>query len=89
MWKASVVYTVQMSLSFASCMYCTKNPIYVFPEMKRRGLVPNSYIHLSMISLYIPKIGLRIWLQQNRQPILGIYKSLTDTSMWKVGDRTL
>jgi len=23
---------------------CTKKPIYVFPEMKLRGLVPNSYI---------------------------------------------
>jgi hypothetical protein len=25
----------------------TENPIYVFPEMKLRGLVPNSYIHVS------------------------------------------
>jgi hypothetical protein len=33
-------------------VYCilhwTENPIYVFPEMKLRGLVPNSYIHLSV-----------------------------------------
>jgi hypothetical protein len=27
--------------------HCTENPIYVFPEVKLRGLVPNSYIHVS------------------------------------------
>ncbi len=38
----------------------TKNPIYVFPEMKLRGLVPNSYIHVSVSDLYIPRITLPI-----------------------------
>jgi hypothetical protein len=33
--------------------------IYVFPEMKLRGLVPNSYIHVSVSDLYIPGIGHR------------------------------
>jgi hypothetical protein len=47
--------------------YCIENPIHVFPEMKLCGLVPNSYIHVSVSYLYIPKIGLSIWLQQNRQ----------------------
>ncbi len=36
-------------------------------EMKLRGLVPNSYIHVSVNDLYIPRIGLPIWLQQNNQ----------------------
>jgi hypothetical protein len=35
--------------------------------MKLRGLVPNSYIHVSVSDLYIPRIGLPICLQQNRQ----------------------
>jgi hypothetical protein len=48
-------------------MHCNENPIYVFPEMKLRDLVPNSYIHVSVIDLYIPRVGLPIWLQQNRQ----------------------
>ena len=48
-------------------MHCTEIPIYVFPEMKLRGLVPKSYIHVSVSDLYIPKIGLPIWLQQIRQ----------------------
>jgi hypothetical protein len=43
--------------------HCTANPIYVFPEMKLGGLVPNSYIHVSVSDLYIPRIGLSIWLQ--------------------------
>jgi hypothetical protein len=47
--------------------YCTENPIYVFPEMKLRGLVPNSYINVSEDDLYIPRMGLLILLLQRRQ----------------------
>ncbi len=39
-------------------LHYTENPIYVFPQMKLRSLVPNSYIHLSVSDLYIPRIGL-------------------------------
>ncbi len=62
---------------FKPRVHCTKNPIYVFPEMKLRGLVPNSYIYLSLRDLYIPRIG----LQPNRQTDPGniLYKSQTDT----------
>jgi hypothetical protein len=48
-------------------VHCTENPIYVFPEMELPVLVPNSYIHVSGRDLYIPRIGLPICLQQNRQ----------------------
>jgi hypothetical protein len=48
-----------------------QNPIYVFPEMKLRGLVPTSYIQVSVRNFYIPRISLPIWLQQNRQTDLG------------------
>jgi hypothetical protein len=40
---------------------------YVFPEMKLRGLIPNSYIRVSVSDLYILMAGLSIWLQQNSQ----------------------
>ncbi len=43
--------------------HCKEDPIYVFPEMKLLGLVPNFHIHAA-------KIG---------RPILGIYKSPIDT----------
>jgi hypothetical protein len=51
---------------FISKSHCTENPIYVFPEMKLRGLVPNSNIHVSMGDLNIPMVGLIILLQPNR-----------------------
>ncbi len=47
--------------------------LYVFQEIKLRGLVPVSYIHVYMSDFYIPRIGLPaqclhcIWLQQNWQ----------------------
>jgi hypothetical protein len=31
-----------------------------------RGLSPNFYISISVIDLYVPTIGLPIWLQRNR-----------------------
>ncbi len=43
-----------------------EDPIYVFLKMKLRGLVPNSYIHLSVSDLYNPTIGPRIFLHQIR-----------------------
>jgi hypothetical protein len=48
-------------------LHCTEDPIYIFPEMKLRGLVPNSCIHVSGSDLYIPRTSLPFWLQQNRQ----------------------
>jgi hypothetical protein len=29
-----------------------------------RGLVPNSYVHVSVSDLYVPRIGLPIWLKK-------------------------
>jgi len=49
----------------------TKNPVYVFRETKLRGFIPNSYNHVSVSNLYIPWVGLPIWLQQNRQTDRG------------------
>ncbi len=37
--------------------HCTENPICVFPDMKLRGLVPKSYIHVSVSDLYNPRIA--------------------------------
>jgi hypothetical protein len=38
-------------LTLYPSMHCTENPIDVFPEMKLRGLVPNSYIHVFLSDL--------------------------------------
>jgi hypothetical protein len=48
-------------------LHCTENPMHVVQEMKLHYLVPNSYIHVTVSDLYIPRIGLPILLQQNRQ----------------------
>ncbi len=48
---------------------------------------PSSDTHKSVIGLYISRIGLPILLQEICGPILGIYKSLRDTRMWKLGLR--
>jgi hypothetical protein len=58
---------------FISYKHCKQDPIYEFPEMKLRGLVPKFHIHVSVIDLYVPTI------RPPGGPILGIYKSLTDT----------
>jgi hypothetical protein len=69
--QSSMVYPYSMGplshpLPF-SVKHCSGNPIYLFPEMKLHSLVPNSYVHVSVMDLYIPMISLLIWLQQNRQ----------------------
>ncbi len=35
-------------IQIARIMNCKEDPIYVFPEMKLRGLVPNFHIHVSV-----------------------------------------
>jgi hypothetical protein len=59
----------------------------IFPEKEFRGHSPNSYIHVSVRDLYIPRIRLPILLQEIGGLIVEIYRSLTDTGMWKVGLR--
>jgi hypothetical protein len=51
----------------------------IFPEKEYRGLGPNFHIHVSVSELYIPTMGLPFLLEEICGPILGIYKSLTDT----------
>jgi hypothetical protein len=44
----------------------SKNSKQRFPEMKLRGLNPNSHIYVSVSDLSIPTIDLPILLQENR-----------------------
>ncbi len=60
-------------------MHCTENTKQIFPEMKLCGLVPNFYIHVSVIELYNTMIGTQTQYSKMGGPILGIYKSLPDT----------
>jgi hypothetical protein len=49
------------------------------PRKGISGLSPNFHIHVSVSELYIPAMGLPFLLEEKFGPILGIYKSLTDT----------
>jgi hypothetical protein len=46
--------------------HCTENMKHIFPKMKLRSIITNSYIHVSVSDLYIPRIGLPNWPQQNK-----------------------
>jgi hypothetical protein len=52
-----------------------------------RGLSPNFHIHMSVSDLYIPRIGPHTVLSCSKigRSMVVIYKSLTDTWMWKLG----
>jgi hypothetical protein len=54
--------------------HCNENPSYVFPEKELRGLSPSFHRDLYIRS---PRIGPHII--PVGKPIVGIYKSLTDT----------
>ncbi len=56
-----------------------KNSKQIFPEMEYRALSPNFHIHVSVSELYVPTKELPFLLEEICGPILGIYKSLTDT----------
>jgi hypothetical protein len=51
----------------------------IFPEKEYQGLSPNFHIHASVNELYIPTMSLPFLLEEICEPILGKYKSLTDT----------
>jgi hypothetical protein len=68
-------------------VHCNENPIYVFLFWELRGLSPNFHIHVSVSDLYSPRIGLHISSSRIGRLIVGIYKSLTDTRVCKLGPR--
>ncbi len=59
----------------------------IFPEKEYWGFSPNFHIHASVSNLYFSTIGLPILLEEICRPILGLYKSLTDAWMLKLGLR--
>jgi len=64
------------------CLHCTESvKEHIFQKRNCAATVPisNFHIHVSVCDLYIPTIDLPILVQKMCGPILGIYKSLTDT----------
>ncbi len=81
--EVRVLYTFLKYISFISSTTLQRqnaeNLKQIFPEKEYRGLSPNFHIHVSVSELYIPTMGLPFLLEEICGPILGIYKSLTDT----------
>ncbi len=71
----------------ASVLHCNGDSVYIFLFWEWRGLSPNFHINVSFSNLYIPRISLHISSSRTGRPIVGIYNSLTDTWMWKLGLR--
>ncbi len=61
----------ELENKYVQLFWLMDNPIYLFPEKELRSLSPNFHIHVSASDLYIPRIGLHIFLQQNRQTNRG------------------
>ncbi len=85
------MYIIIEGLKFSPALqrHNTENLNQIFPEKELRSLLsPNFHIHVSVSDLYIfPQsvclFGYRkIWWTDP-----GIYKSLTDTRMWELGQR--
>jgi hypothetical protein len=67
-------------------VHCKEITIYVFLDEELRGLSPNFHIHVSIYAIYkFPRSVNLFCLQQNRQPIVGIHKSFTETLMYELG----
>ncbi len=59
----------------------------IFPEKEYRDLSPNFHIHASVSDLLYSHHRSPILLEEICRPNLGLYKSLTDTWMLKLGLR--
>ncbi len=81
--------TIGRRCAVLSCdnINCNGNSVYIFLFLELRGLSPNFHIHVSVSDLYIPRIGPNFSSSRKGRPIAGIYNSLTDTWMWKLGLR--
>jgi hypothetical protein len=75
------------TLSKEISTHCNENPIYVFPEKELRGLNPD-FTFMCLWMIYVSTGSVHIFsCSRIGRPMVGIYKSLTDTGMWKLGLR--
>ncbi len=63
------------------------NSVYISLFWELRGLSPKFHIHVSVSDLFIPRISPHVSSSRKGRPIVGVYNSLTDTWMWKLGLR--
>jgi len=82
----SCISSHSSSKNWIGWVHC-KEPIPKILHKYSHSHSPNFHLHVSVSDLYITAFDLPILLQEICGTILGIYKSLTDTWMWKLGPR--
>ncbi len=85
--RLSTIYCTIDTQKLTHCEDTIKKIRKNIPEKELRDHSPNSYLHVSESDLYCIPTDLPILLQENREPFVGIFRSLKDTRMWKLGLR--
>ncbi len=80
-------YTIQVenAVTWRTDCWTLQGKPHVVLFWELRGFSPSFHIHVSMSDLYIPRISPHISCRRIGISMVGIYKSLTDTWMWKLG----
>ncbi len=76
--SCSISFSLNSFLTYTAKTKCLKFETNI-PRKGISGPQPQFHIHVSVNELYIPTMGLPYLLEEICGPILGIYKSLTDT----------
>jgi hypothetical protein len=63
----------------AKILQYTENSKHIFPEKELRSHSPNSYIHVSVWIYIFPRSVCLFCCRKTGGPIVGIYKTITDT----------
>ncbi len=84
-WLITSCSTVDFVRCITLQRHCTENSKQIFLEMKLRGLVPNSSIHVFVSEIYVyifPRTVRLFCYRKIGGPTVEIYESITDTWLW-------
>ncbi len=88
-WRASTADLEKIKVAYALYYTATAIPFTIYTPFLGIARPQPQFSHscVFLSDLYIPRISLHISSSRTGRPIVGIYNSLTDTWMWKLGLR--